>query len=80
MPVTGREADRIARLVGMPEFETDDTGTNILVVAPDLGGRTAEQAMTIHRRVGDLASLAETDSAHGARRRWTSTSDGTATR
>jgi hypothetical protein len=45
MPVTGREADRIARLVGMPEFERDDTGTNILVVAPDLGGRTAEQMM-----------------------------------
>ena len=29
----------------MPEFEGDDTGTNILVVAPDLGGRSAEQAM-----------------------------------
>lgn len=45
MPVTGRDADRIARLVGMPEFEDDETGTNILVLAPDLGGRTAEQAM-----------------------------------
>lgn len=44
-PVTGREADRVARLIGMPEFESDETGTNILVVAPDLGGRAAEQAM-----------------------------------
>lgn len=46
IPLTGREADRIADLVGMPVFEGKDTGTNILVVAPDLGGRTAEQAMT----------------------------------
>ncbi len=45
IPVTGREAARIARLVGMPVFEGQDTGTNILVVAPDLGGRSAEQAM-----------------------------------
>ena len=45
IPVTGAEADRIARTIGMPEFERDDTGTNILVVAPDLGGRTPEQAM-----------------------------------
>lgn len=46
IPVTGREADRIATLIGMPEFEGDDTGTNLLVIAPDLGGRTPEQAMS----------------------------------
>lgn len=45
IPLTGREADRIADLMGMPAFEGQDTGTNILVVAPDLGGRSAEQAM-----------------------------------
>jgi hypothetical protein len=44
-PVTGREADRIARLIGMPEFREGETGTNILVVAPDFGGRSPEQAM-----------------------------------
>lgn len=46
LPVTGTTADRIATAIGMPEFEEGETGTNILVVAPDLGGRTAEQAMT----------------------------------
>jgi hypothetical protein len=45
VPVTGREADRIAQRIGMPAFEAEATGTNILVVAPDLGGRTPEQAM-----------------------------------
>ena len=45
-PVTGPDATRLARLVGMPEFHGDETGTNILIVAPDLGGRTPEQAMT----------------------------------
>ena len=46
IPLTGPEADRVAGLVGMPAFGRGETGTNILVVAPDLGGRTAEQAMT----------------------------------
>lgn len=45
IPVTGAEADRIATAMGMPEFGEGETGTNILIVAPDLGGRTAEQAM-----------------------------------
>lgn len=45
IPLTGSEADRVANLIGMPEFVGQDTGTNILVVAPDLGGRSPEQAM-----------------------------------
>lgn len=45
VPVTGRQADRIATRIGMPEFGEEETGTNILVIAPDLGGRTPEQAM-----------------------------------
>lgn len=45
IPVTGVAADRIATAIGMPEFGEGETGTNILIVAPDLGGRTAEQAM-----------------------------------
>jgi len=45
-PLVGRAADRVAQLIGMPEFEQGESGTNLLVVAPDLGGRTPEQAMT----------------------------------
>lgn len=45
LPMTGAEADCIAQRIGMPPFEEGDTGTNILVIAPDLGGRTPEQAM-----------------------------------
>ncbi|WP_243058318.1 hypothetical protein [Nocardioides sp. SR21] len=45
LPVTGAEADRIATAIGMPAFDEGETGTNLLVVAPDLGGRTPEQAM-----------------------------------
>lgn len=45
LPMTGDEADRIARAIGMPEFARGETGTNILIVAPDLGGRHPEQAM-----------------------------------
>jgi hypothetical protein len=29
----------------MPDFEDDECGTNLLIVAPDFGGRTPEQAM-----------------------------------
>jgi hypothetical protein len=45
IPVTGREADRIARLIGMPEFQDGATGTNLLIISPELGGRSPEQAM-----------------------------------
>ncbi|WP_323095742.1 hypothetical protein [Intrasporangium sp. YIM S08009] len=45
VPATGEDADRLAEAIGMPGFEGDETGTNILVIAPDLGGRRPEQAM-----------------------------------
>jgi hypothetical protein len=45
-PVVGKEATRLARGMGMPEFGPNELGTNILVVSPALGGRTPEQAMT----------------------------------
>lgn len=44
-PVRGAEADALAEGLGMPPFHGDDTGTNLLVVAPDLGERSPEQAM-----------------------------------
>jgi hypothetical protein len=44
-PMTGQAADQLAARIGMPSFEAGETGTNILIVAPDLGGRTPEQAM-----------------------------------
>lgn len=44
-PVTGPTADELAARIGMPEFTQGETGTNILIVAPDLAGRTPEQAM-----------------------------------
>lgn len=44
-PLTGRIADQIAARIGMPGFDQADTGTNLLVIAPELGGRTPKQAM-----------------------------------
>ena len=44
-PLTGKVADELAEAIGMPTFEDHETGTNILILAPDLGGRTPEQAM-----------------------------------
>lgn len=44
-PVTGRAADQLAATIGMPAFESGATGTNLLIIAPDLGGRTPQQAM-----------------------------------
>jgi hypothetical protein len=43
-PILGDEADAMARGLGMPVFDRDETGTTITVVAPDLRGRTAPQA------------------------------------
>lgn len=45
LPITGRDADRIAAAIGMPEFVDDELGTNVLILQPDFGGRTPEQAM-----------------------------------
>lgn len=44
-PATGRTAERIADVIGMPPFGEGETGTNIMVIEPDFGGRTPEQAM-----------------------------------
>lgn len=44
-PLTGRAADQLATRIGMPAFGPGETGTNILVIAPDLGGRSPQQAM-----------------------------------
>src|SRR5690625_1961885 len=37
-PVTGRAADQLAELIGMPAFEPRETGTNLLIIAPDFAG------------------------------------------
>ncbi|MGH1342096.1 MAG: hypothetical protein ACRBN8_11120 [Nannocystales bacterium] len=44
-PVTGSRADRIAAELGMPEFEDDERGTTIMLLAPRYGERSTEQAM-----------------------------------
>jgi hypothetical protein len=44
-PLTGAAADQLATKLGMPPFEDDQTGTNLLILGPDFGGRTPEQAM-----------------------------------
>lgn len=46
IPVEGSEADTLASAIGMPEFTDDEFGTNILILAPDFGGRTPRQGMT----------------------------------
>lgn len=44
-PVTGEEADDLAAAIGMPQFVDGELGTNIMIVAPDFGGRTPLQGM-----------------------------------
>jgi len=44
-PILGSDADELAAALGMPAFHEDDTGTNLLIVAPELGERSPEQAM-----------------------------------
>lgn len=46
VPIEGTEADTIATRIGMPAFGENEYGTNILVLAPDFGGRTERQGMT----------------------------------
>lgn len=43
-PVVGDRADELAALIGLDPFAADQTGTTIAIVAPDLRGRTPEQA------------------------------------
>jgi hypothetical protein len=45
-PLTGAQADKLAAEIGMPAFEDDELGTNLLIVDPDLAGRSLSQAMT----------------------------------
>lgn len=45
-PLTGPAADRLALDIGMPEFQQGETGTNLLILDPELNGRTPAQAMT----------------------------------
>lgn len=42
-PLTGARADDIARALGLPSFEDGQTGTDIVVIDPDLDERTAEE-------------------------------------
>jgi hypothetical protein len=36
-PLRGREADRVASVLGFPAFEGDETGTSIMILAPRVG-------------------------------------------
>jgi hypothetical protein len=44
-PILGDDADALAAELGMPPFEGKDTGTTLMIVDPDFGGRTPEQGM-----------------------------------
>lgn len=46
LPVEGFAAEALADLLGMPPFEDDELGTNVMIIAPDLGQRTPGQAVT----------------------------------
>ena len=45
VPLVDAEADEIANALGMPKFEGDDTGTTLMIIQPDFGGRTPRQGM-----------------------------------
>jgi len=44
MPVRGVQADKIARAIGMPGIDDGELGTTIMILAPELGGRSPQQA------------------------------------
>lgn len=44
-PIEDDAAESLAHDIGFPPFATDEYGTNILILAPDFGGRTPEQGM-----------------------------------
>jgi hypothetical protein len=46
LPVEGAAAEELAARLGMPAFENGELGTNVMIIAPDLGQRTAAQAVT----------------------------------
>ncbi|MDT5014773.1 MAG: hypothetical protein QOD39_933 [Mycobacterium sp.] len=45
-PLVGRAAAKLAASLGLPDLEEAGGGTTLAVLAPDLGGRTPEQATT----------------------------------
>src|SRR5262249_12591114 len=45
-PVTGRDAERITRALGLPDLSAAGGGTTLAILAPDLGPRTPLQAAT----------------------------------
>ena len=46
LPIEGAAAEELADRLGMPPFADDDLGTNVMIIAPELGQRTPEQAVT----------------------------------
>lgn len=46
LPVEGSAAEELADRLGMPPFEDGELGTNVMIIAPDLGQRTPRQAVT----------------------------------
>jgi hypothetical protein len=45
-PLTGRTAEKLARAIGFPGFDDDETGTSIMVVDPNFGDRDQCDAMS----------------------------------
>ena len=46
LPAEDQSAEELADRLGMPPFTGGDLGTNVMIIAPDLGQRTPEQAVT----------------------------------
>jgi hypothetical protein len=44
-PLTGRAAEKLARAIGFPGFDDDETGTSIMVIDPDFGDREPADAI-----------------------------------
>ena len=44
-PLTGDDADQLARSLGFPEFKDEETGLSILILAPRFNGSAPRQAM-----------------------------------
>lgn len=45
-PIENEEADALAAELGMPSFGPSELGTNLMIISPDLGGRSSSQAMS----------------------------------
>lgn len=44
-PITGDDADGLARALGMPPFKANELGTTILILQPDFSDRAPEEAL-----------------------------------